>query len=96
MIDGFSFSREKVRPHTIRWICNQAWVLNCKVRATSEKMSGKLISVRGAHNHGVVSSRRKWGQCKFIKEQCERDSEQSVEPPRKGGRPKKQMEQWQL
>ncbi|XP_065073209.1 modifier of mdg4-like isoform X14 [Ochlerotatus camptorhynchus] len=91
MIDGFAFSREKIRAKTIRWICNQAWVLNCKSRATSERISGRLISIRGTHNHDVVSSRRKWGQCKIIKEQREQEPEEFKEPRRKGGRPRKRI-----
>ncbi|XP_058451093.1 modifier of mdg4-like isoform X14 [Malaya genurostris] len=88
-IDGYTFSREKVRPKTIRWICNQAWVLNCKARATSQRISGKLISVRGSHNHDMVISRRQKGECKMIKEQRRHEPDLLLEPPRKGGRPRK-------
>ncbi|XP_055594749.1 modifier of mdg4-like isoform X16 [Uranotaenia lowii] len=88
MIDGYTFSREKLRPKTIRWICNQAWVLNCKARATSQRESGKLISVRGSHNHDVVKSRRQKGECQMIKEQRRNEPEVHPVPLRKGGRPR--------
>ncbi|KAL9693042.1 hypothetical protein quinque_012327 [Culex quinquefasciatus] len=85
MIDGFPFSREKVRPKTIRWICNQAWILNCKVRATSERTNGEIISVRGTHNHVVVNNRRQRGECKVIKEHARLYGPEQSEPRRKGG-----------
>ncbi|XP_039436689.1 uncharacterized protein LOC120418381 [Culex pipiens pallens] len=92
MIDGFPFSREKVRPKTIRWICNQAWILNCKVRATSERTNGEIISVRGTHNHVVVNNRRQRGECKVIKEHARLYGPEQSEPRRKGGRPRKRLQ----
>ncbi|XP_055594864.1 modifier of mdg4-like isoform X29 [Uranotaenia lowii] len=66
-INGYSFTRQRVREKTIRWRCVQSKALNCIARATTHIQSGgKIISTSGKHNHDVIRERRKNGELRYL------------------------------
>lgn len=67
-IDGFSFTRKVLRTNYTIWECCQARPLGCKAGATSYQDASR-VTVRGEHNHEIVTERRKLGQRKILMEE---------------------------
>ncbi|XP_065073231.1 modifier of mdg4-like isoform X35 [Ochlerotatus camptorhynchus] len=72
-VDGFLYMRIKARGDIQFWACNQHKVLNCTARATTRRTrrgESPRVSLRGYHNHVIITERRKAGQRARLMEMC--------------------------
>ncbi|XP_055616866.1 modifier of mdg4-like isoform X32 [Toxorhynchites rutilus septentrionalis] len=63
-VDGFLYTRDKVRGCSQFWACNQSKVLTCTARAITHRLSlgdPPKLYLRGEHNHMLITERRKAG-----------------------------------
>ncbi|XP_055594895.1 modifier of mdg4-like isoform X32 [Uranotaenia lowii] len=75
-IDGYLYTRDKIRSEKQFWACNQSKVFNCTSRAItckSGKDSQPNLTVRGTHNHGIISERRKAGARAVLLQKARKD-----------------------
>ncbi|EAT43941.1 AAEL004618-PA [Aedes aegypti] len=76
-IDGYVFTQELVKNNDIDWACSQSKALRCKVRATTSRdKDRKVLSIRGEHNHAVITERRKSGALKALLEQRKKERDE--------------------
>nr|XP_029723721.1 modifier of mdg4-like isoform X31 [Aedes albopictus] len=76
-IDGYVFTQELVKNNDIDWACSQSKALRCKVRATTSRgKDRKVLSIRGEHNHGIITERRKSGALKALLEQRKKERDE--------------------
>ncbi|XP_021694001.1 modifier of mdg4 isoform X45 [Aedes aegypti] len=68
IINGYGFTRKQIRERYTIWECCQSRPLGCKAAATSYG-EGSRISIRGTHNHPIVTERRRLGQRKRLMEE---------------------------
>lgn len=75
VIDGFPFTRHRVRDKTVYWRCVQFRILKCHARMRTkleDEVSNKnydtikqqIEIVQNDHNHGILNERRKRGTLK--------------------------------
>ncbi|EAT43940.1 AAEL004609-PA [Aedes aegypti] len=75
-VNGYLYTRDKTRGDSQFWACNQSKVLNCTARATThrtQKNGPPRITLRGQHNHEVITERRKSGARARLIEKCRKD-----------------------
>ncbi|XP_055594838.1 modifier of mdg4-like isoform X26 [Uranotaenia lowii] len=83
-IRGYNFTRKVLRERYTIWECCQAKPLGCKAGATTYIDGSNKVSVRGHHNHPIVTERRKLGQRKILMEK--RKMERIARSIKKGNR----------
>ncbi|XP_065073227.1 modifier of mdg4-like isoform X31 [Ochlerotatus camptorhynchus] len=76
-VNGYLYTRDKTRGDSSFWACNQSKVLNCTARASTYRNRGRngspKLTLRGAHNHAVITERRKSGARAKLIQQCRKD-----------------------
>ncbi|XP_062556461.1 modifier of mdg4-like isoform X22 [Armigeres subalbatus] len=72
VISGYSFTRKQIRERYTIWECCQSRPLGCKAAATSY-FENNRVSIRGTHNHAIVTERRKLGQRKRLMEKRQQE-----------------------
>ncbi|XP_023309276.1 modifier of mdg4-like isoform X13 [Lucilia cuprina] len=69
VLDGFPYTRHRIRGGTIYWRCVQFRPLNCKARVRTNPSGDRVSIVDEDHNHGILKERRKKGSLKIVYEQ---------------------------
>ncbi|KAM7363408.1 modifier of mdg4 isoform 18-T19 [Cochliomyia hominivorax] len=69
VLDGFPYTRHRIRGGTIYWRCVQFRPLNCKARVRTNPSGDRVSIVDEEHNHGILKERRKKGSLKVVYEQ---------------------------
>ncbi|XP_013102017.1 modifier of mdg4 isoform X19 [Stomoxys calcitrans] len=76
VLDGFPYTRHRVRGGTIYWRCVQFRPLSCKARVRTNPSGDRVSIVDEDHNHGILKERRKKGSLKYVYEQRKLAKEQ--------------------
>ncbi|XP_067618554.1 modifier of mdg4-like isoform X11 [Eurosta solidaginis] len=69
VLDGFPYSRHRIRGGTIYWRCVQFRPLKCRARVRTNPTGDRVSIVDEDHNHPIVRERRKKGSLKYVYEQ---------------------------
>ncbi|XP_054726124.1 modifier of mdg4 isoform X13 [Anastrepha obliqua] len=69
VLDGFPYSRHRIRGGTIYWRCVQFRPLKCRARVRTNPAGDRVSIVDEDHNHAIVRERRKKGTLKYVYEQ---------------------------
>ncbi|XP_017475185.1 PREDICTED: modifier of mdg4 isoform X7 [Rhagoletis zephyria] len=69
VLDGFPYSRHRIRGGTIYWRCVQFRPLKCRARVRTNPAGDRVSIVDEDHNHPIVRERRKKGTLKCVYEQ---------------------------
>ncbi|XP_011198634.2 modifier of mdg4 isoform X13 [Bactrocera dorsalis] len=69
VLDGFPYSRHRIRGCTIYWRCVQFRPLKCRARVRTNPAGDRVSIVDESHNHPIVRERRKKGTLKYVYEQ---------------------------
>lgn len=69
VLDGFPYSRHRIRGGTIYWRCVQFRPLKCRARVRTNPAGDRVSIVDEYHNHPIVRERRKKGSLKYVYEQ---------------------------
>ncbi|XP_054085997.1 modifier of mdg4 isoform X15 [Zeugodacus cucurbitae] len=69
VLDGFPYSRHRIRGGTIYWRCVQFRPLKCRARVRTNPAGDRVSIVDEYHNHPIVRERRKKGTLKYVYEQ---------------------------
>lgn len=73
-LDGYNFTRHRLRGNTTYWRCVQFRPLRCKARVRTRADGKQLEIVEREHNHKILRQRRKKGSLKAFYEQRKRDA----------------------
>ncbi|XP_012159356.1 modifier of mdg4 isoform X15 [Ceratitis capitata] len=73
VLDGFPYSRHRIRGGTIYWRCVQFRPLKCRARVRTNPAGDRVSIVDEDHNHPIVRERRKKGTLKCVYEQRKLD-----------------------
>ncbi|XP_061397668.1 modifier of mdg4-like isoform X2 [Musca vetustissima] len=69
VLDGFPYTRHRVRGDTIYWRCIQSRPLKCTARVRTNPSGDRVSIVDEDHNHDILLERRKKGSLKVIYEE---------------------------
>ncbi|XP_065073327.1 uncharacterized protein LOC135697501 [Ochlerotatus camptorhynchus] len=77
-VDGYRYTRDRIKDNGITYRCVHYKPLGCKARAKTDKDKSKLRVIDAEHNHPRNMDRRKSGALRKLLEERKREHQETV------------------